>query len=228
MKTTYKVRLANDSLVFSSAHFITFANGECETLHGHDFRVTLELEAALDPDGQYVLDFLQLEKTLKSLLRHLDHKILLQSENPYLQLRVQEAEPVDEPDAIQQWVSSVGNWLSRRDFSQDTGDMLAQERELEIRLSRELGLPPVTPETQSNTQDVLHAEVEVRFQHRRWLFPEEDCVILPIENTTAEKLAEYLAKELLKQPILAENPIQRLSVQIEESVGMTGICEIQP
>ena len=34
---------------------------------------------------------------------------------------------------------------------------------------------------------------------REWLFPRDDCVLLPIENTTAELLARYIAgKRLLE------------------------------
>ena len=39
--------------------------------------------------------------------------------------------------------------------------------------------------------------VEVTFEDRRWVFPRGDCVILPVENTTAELLARYLAGRLL-------------------------------
>ena len=35
-------------------------------------------------------------------------------------------------------------------------------------------------------------EVEARFEDRRWLFPAEDCCILPIKNTTAELIAGWI------------------------------------
>jgi len=34
-------------------------------------------------------------------------------------------------------------------------------------------------------------EVLVTFESKRWIFPSEDCVILPIANTTAELMARY-------------------------------------
>ena len=40
-------------------------------------------------------------------------------------------------------------------------------------------------------------QVRVRHKEREWVFPREDCVLLPIENTTAELLARYLARRLL-------------------------------
>src|SRR5258707_1028998 len=39
--------------------------------------------------------------------------------------------------------------------------------------------------------------VRVRYREREWVFPREDCVLLPIENTTAELLARYIAGRLL-------------------------------
>src|SRR3954471_7489242 len=42
-------------------------------------------------------------------------------------------------------------------------------------------------------------EVETVFtpDGRRWLFPRGDCVLLPVSNTTAELLAQYLGQRLL-------------------------------
>jgi hypothetical protein len=40
--------------------------------------------------------------------------------------------------------------------------------------------------------------VHVRYRDREWVFPRDDCVLLPIENTTAELLARYIALRLLE------------------------------
>ena len=39
-------------------------------------------------------------------------------------------------------------------------------------------------------------EVTVTFEQKRWIFPSEDCVLLPIANTTAELMAWYIGVEL--------------------------------
>jgi 6-pyruvoyltetrahydropterin/6-carboxytetrahydropterin synthase len=71
--------------------------------------------------------------------------------------------------------------------------------------------------------------VEAVFRERRWVFPRGDCVLVPVENTTAEKLAEYLGRKLLDA--LAHrygvNP-ERLRVEIDECLGQVGICELTP
>src|SRR5438270_809333 len=44
-------------------------------------------------------------------------------------------------------------------------------------------------------KEVAHG-IHVRYKDREWLFPRSDCVLLPIENTTAELLARYIAQRL--------------------------------
>src|SRR5947209_9167556 len=39
--------------------------------------------------------------------------------------------------------------------------------------------------------------VSVHYREREWLFPREDCVLLPLENTTAELLARHIGQRLL-------------------------------
>src|SRR5437660_4767419 len=59
---------------------------------------------------------------------------------------------------------------------------------------------------------------EIRFNKRRYLFPRGDVVELPIDNSTAERLAEYIGSQLYKK--LAEYDISRLHtlmVGVEEA-----------
>jgi 6-pyruvoyltetrahydropterin/6-carboxytetrahydropterin synthase len=68
--------------------------------------------------------------------------------------------------------------------------------------------------------------VRVRYRERQWLFPREDCVLLPIENTTAELLARYVAHRLLEE--LREHHGYRpqvLRVEVEENVGQSATVE---
>ena len=55
--TSYKVRVSKDYLVFSSGHFITYSGDHCERIHGHNYRVAVEIEATLD-ENHYVFDFI--------------------------------------------------------------------------------------------------------------------------------------------------------------------------
>jgi 6-pyruvoyltetrahydropterin/6-carboxytetrahydropterin synthase len=69
--------------------------------------------------------------------------------------------------------------------------------------------------------------IHVRYKGREWLFPREDCVLLPIENTTAELLARYIATRL-KADIFAQHGYTPavLRVEVEENIGQSATCEL--
>ena len=66
------------------------------------------------------------------------------------------------------------------------------------------------------------ASYHVRYREREWLFPREDCVLLPIENTTAELLARYIGQRLLADLKREFRFVPRvLRVEVEENVGQS-------
>ncbi|HEV3417984.1 MAG TPA: 6-pyruvoyl tetrahydropterin synthase family protein [Pirellulales bacterium] len=81
MSESYRVRVEKDYLVFSAAHFITFDGKVCERLHGHNYRVAAEIEGPLD-ENQYVIDFIALRDSLRSIVVELDHYMLLPTGHP--------------------------------------------------------------------------------------------------------------------------------------------------
>jgi 6-pyruvoyltetrahydropterin/6-carboxytetrahydropterin synthase len=60
------------------------------------------------------------------------------------------------------------------------------------------------------------------------VFPRGDCVLLPIENTTAELLARWIA-ERLKAEIQRQHSFtpQVLRVEVEENIGQSATCELR-
>jgi len=82
----FSVSVTKDHLVFSSAHFITFAGHRCEGLHGHNYRARVTVEGKLDEDVWFVFDFVVIKKIMKRLCDEIDHKVLLALENPKLQV----------------------------------------------------------------------------------------------------------------------------------------------
>jgi len=155
----FTVRVTKDHLVFSAAHFITFAGSICERLHGHNWRVAVELSGPLD-ENQYVFDFIALRDAAQQVVLELDHSMLLPTGHP--SIRVAEREH----------------------------------------------------------------EVEVTFHDRRWVFPRDDCRLLPIANTTAELIADWFADQLIARlPAADLGRMERLQVEIEENFGQWAICE---
>lgn len=156
----YRVLLQKEQLVFSSAHFITFAGDICECLHGHNYGVRAEALGPLD-ENQYVVDFIAFRDTLANIVRRLDHHMLLPTTHPLIQV----------------------------------------EKEGE--------------------------EIITRFRNKRWIFPAEDCILLPIANTTAEQIAWWIANELRSalRPTVGDR-LHALEVSVDENNGQWGVCKI--
>lgn len=70
------------------------------------------------------------------------------------------------------------------------------------------------------------SEVTARFEKRRWVFPTDDCVLLPVANTTAELLARHIglafAEKLAKH---AGSSPTKLRVSVDECDGQWGVWE---
>ena len=75
--STFSVSVSKDDLVFSSAHFITFAGHRCEGLHGHNYRVRVTVEGELNAEDGLVFDFLELKRLMRQLCEEIDHRVLL-------------------------------------------------------------------------------------------------------------------------------------------------------
>lgn len=160
MLPTYRVLLQKEQLVFSAAHFITFAGDICECLHGHNYGVRAEVEGPLD-ENRYVVDFIAFRDALAEIVKQLDHHMLLPSK--HLLIKVEEVD----------------------------------------------------------------AEVVVRFRNKRWVFPREDCKLLPIANTTAEEIAGWIGNQVRERmkPKVGD-AISTIEIGVDENHGQWGYCRM--
>lgn len=157
----YNVRVAKDFFTFSCAHFITFNRTVGERLHGHNYRVAVEVAGPLD-ENHYVFDFIALQNLTRAVAGELDHHMLLATKNPLL---------------------------------------------------------PVTADED---------RVRVTFGAKEWIFPREDCILLDIENTTAELLAKLIATRLLDDVRARGYSPESIRVEVEENIGQSAIYELCP
>ena len=68
-------------------------------------------------------------------------------------------------------------------------------------------------------------EMEVAFAAGRWVFPEGDCLRLPILNTTTESLAQYVGERLLCA-LSRDGFDGTIRVEIAEGTGCSAVCEL--
>ena len=92
------------------------------------------------------------------------------------------------------------------------------------RLDHRVLLPASHPQIRVTESE---REVEASFEDRRWVFPREDCVILPVANTTAELIARWIGEQL--RPTIESQDgaaVSLMRIEVEENFGQWAICEM--
>ena len=70
-------------------------------------------------------------------------------------------------------------------------------------------------------------EVRVTFREKRWIFPADNCVMLPIANTTAELMAEHIGRQLIDQTREKfGDSITKVIIAVDENRGQWGVVEL--
>lgn len=157
MQSNFRVQVSKDYLVFASAHFITFKGHQCETLHGHNYRVGVAVEGSVDAETLFVLDFSVLKQITRKLVDRIDHKVLLPTLNPKLAYR-------------------------------EEGERIAVDY----------------------------------FGQPTYVFPKRDCALLPIPNSTAEMLAQYLGSQMREELVAGGyTHLTSLELEVEENYGQS-------
>jgi 6-pyruvoyltetrahydropterin/6-carboxytetrahydropterin synthase len=157
VQSHFRVQVSKDYLVFASAHFITFRGHQCETLHGHNYRVGVAVEGSVDAEAFFVLDFSVLKQITRRLVDEIDHKVLLPTQNPKLAFHEE--------------------------------------------------------------QDRLRVDY---FGQPTYVFPRRDCALLPIQNSTAEMLAQYLGTRVRDELNRGGyTHLTLLEIEVEENYGQS-------
>jgi len=77
-----------------AAHFIP-GHPKCGRLHGHTYSVTIEIDGPTSPSHpKFIIDF----AVLKKLVHQLDHRLMVASEHPDIQVQALNMESADSTD----------------------------------------------------------------------------------------------------------------------------------
>jgi len=82
---SFRVHVTKDYLKFSAAHFIAYP-GFREALHGHNYRVSIEVEGTLGREG-YVVDFGVVKRIARRLCGRLDEKVIVPAQSDCLTIQ---------------------------------------------------------------------------------------------------------------------------------------------
>ena len=81
----WSIEVDKEYLKFSAAHFLIFPDGSAERLHGHNYRVYVEVEAELSRYG-LIIDFQHIKPLIRELVDELDEHWILPGEHPQLKI----------------------------------------------------------------------------------------------------------------------------------------------
>ena len=71
--------------------------------------------------------------------------------------------------------------------------------------------------------------IRMAYKDREWVLPRGDCFLLPIENSTAELIARYIATRLLDSLKREAGFVPHaLRIEVEENVGQSATYEWKP
>lgn len=86
MAGTFSLRLGKEDFKFSAAHFTVFSDGAAEALHGHNYRVTVELSGP-ELDGlEFLVPVAAAKRDIRAECSALDEKVLLPGQCPHLEV----------------------------------------------------------------------------------------------------------------------------------------------
>jgi 6-pyruvoyltetrahydropterin/6-carboxytetrahydropterin synthase len=159
----WSIHLQKETFKFSAAHFLIFPDGSAERLHGHNYRVYVTIDAALDRFG-LVLDFKTVKPVIRAMVDELDEHWLLPGEHPVL-----------------------------------------------------------------TTERRADGVIEVRYLERYYAAPEEDVIIMPMNNVSAENLATWLGRELRQrlEKLFDHLHVRQMTIAVEETSGQRGEYHFQ-
>lgn len=113
---------------FASAHFLPNYDGKCANLHGHEWRVEIEIRKRIDPDSGMVIDFSTLKKIVnEGIVDILDHQLLNDYiENPTAENLLVMIWEVLMFNSLLKGISRIQIWESRDSYAFiTTKDMLS-------------------------------------------------------------------------------------------------------
>ena len=97
------------------------------------------------------------------------------------------------------------------------------------RLDHKMLLPTANPWLTVTTAPGPHGgdETTVTYRdRRRWVFPADECVLMPLANTTSEWLARWIGLIVAESLAASGHPIPRsIRVSVDECLGQSGVWE---
>ena len=202
-ETQFEIYVSKDTFKFNASHFVAYP-GFRERLHGHSYRASVRLFGShqIGRDG-YVLDFGCVKVAAKDVCKKMNEYFLVPMLSEVLTITV------DEDDDGEEEPSEEGKICGD---CQD-GKLLEKSTKKKTTKKRKRSKYPGS----------VHIVCEDK---STFIFPRQDCLLLPIMHSTAEELAIYLYGKILDKldaSYLHTRGVKAMEVIVSEAIGQDAI-----
>ncbi|KAL7534106.1 hypothetical protein ACHAWF_006415 [Thalassiosira exigua] len=195
----FEIYVSKDTFKFHASHFVAYP-GFRERLHGHSYRAAVKLVGnhQIGRDG-YVLDFGCVKSVAKDVCKEMNEYFLVPMLSEVLTIDVDD----DEEDDARAGGKICG------DCADDDAGTSAPKKGAKRKRAAHPGSVSIACEDGS-----------------RFVFPRQDCLLLPIMHSTAEELGVYLYGKILERidaTYLRQRGVEAMEVTVSEAVGQDAV-----
>ena len=200
--TKFEIYVSKDTFKFNASHFVAYP-GFRERLHGHSYRASVKLLGSheIGRDG-YVLDFGCVKTAAKDVCKKMNEYFIVPMLSEVLTITVDEDD--NDGEKKDDYYNDDNSKKICGDCNNDNDDSKQQSTK-KRKCSKYPGSVHIVCEDGSV-----------------FLFPRQDCLLLPIMHSTAEELAIYLYGKILEKldaEYLHKRGVQVMEVTVSEAVG---------
>ncbi|KAL7524629.1 hypothetical protein ACHAXR_001438 [Thalassiosira sp. AJA248-18] len=196
-QTQFEIYVCKDTFKFNASHFVAYP-GFRERLHGHSYRASVKLLGShqIGRDG-YVLDFGCVKSVAKEVCKELNEYFLVPMFSEVLKITVE-----DDLD---------GDLIGKKVCGEcDENDGKSPKKR-----------------TKKRKHKKYPGSVEIVCEDgSTFIFPRQDCLLLPIIHSTAEELAVYIYGKILQKldaEYLVKRGVKAMEVTVSEAVGQDAV-----
>ena len=208
-RTRFEIYVSKDTFKFNAAHFVAYP-GFRERLHGHSYRASVRLlgSRCIGRDG-YVLDFGCVKTVVKEVCKEMNEYFIVPMMSEVLKITV-----VDDEDEDEMAKEICGDCNNDEDGDACAVGGAGKEKEGKRKFKRKYP-GSVTIECEDGST---------------FIFPRQDCLLLPIMHSTAEELSIYLYGKILQKlnsDYLRKRGVKVMEVTVSEAKGQDAVFRRQ-
>jgi 6-pyruvoyl-tetrahydropterin synthase len=230
----FEINVSKDTFKFNASHFVAYP-GFRERLHGHSYRASVKLIGSnkIGRDG-YVLDFGCVKSAAAAVCKTMNEYFLVPMLSEVLKITVEEDEDTDENGDSSKICGDCKNdntkdfnlGVTQKNKRRRSNDCLAYDKiksEDESTTVRSEGVNVKDAQVHLQTRTKYPGSVTIECEDgSMFVFPRQDCLLLPIMHSTAEELAVYLYGKILSKLdgcYLHQRGVTTMEVTVSEAVG---------